>query len=346
MFGSIGWTIGMAMQEVREDGKIREIIRAQEWDYVNEELKKMLEDIVSKPILEAFQMKYPNDYTSLFQDFKKKQRHKQRSKIVRIKIPPSLLEMTDDIVKSIEEHGLKDEVKMKNDKLDIKIRKFEEIVKKALDNIVVKVEKMLVSDTAEGTKIIIMVGGFSENEILQRRIKDSFPSCTVVIPQNCASAVLNGAVLYGHNPDIIAARVVKYTYGVGVNTRFIKDKHIQSKKKLISGIEYCTDKFDIFVQKGTLINCNEETEKTYLPMYENQTFFRFGVFASNAVEPGYTDDKGCKLIGFLTVPMPDKTGGIKRMVVIQFKFGATKITVKGFDNTSKKSVDAKIDFLG
>lgn len=80
-------------------------------------------------------------------------------------------------------------------------------------------------------------------------------------------------------------------------------------------------------------------------MYENQTSFRFGVFASNAVEPDYTDDEGCKLIGFLTVPMPNKTGGIERRVEIQFKFGATKITVKGFDKTSKISVDAKIDFL-
>lgn len=82
-----------------------------------------------------------------------------------IKILLFFLEMIDDIVKFIEEYGLKDEVKMKNDKFDIKIRKFEEIVKKVLDNIVVKVEKMLVFDIVEGIKIIIMVGGFLENEI-------------------------------------------------------------------------------------------------------------------------------------------------------------------------------------
>lgn len=85
--------------------------------------------------------------------------------IVCIKILIFFLEMIDDIVKFIEEYGLKDEVKMKNDKFDIKIRKFEEIVKKVLDNIVVKVEKMLVFDIVEGIKIIIMVGGFLENEI-------------------------------------------------------------------------------------------------------------------------------------------------------------------------------------
>lgn len=37
--------------------------------------------------------------------------------------------------------------------------------------------------------------------------------------------------------------------------------------------------------------------------------------------------------------------GTKRTVNVKFKFGATKITVEGFDNTSKQSVNVKIDFL-
>lgn len=46
----------MAMQEVREDGKLQEISRAQGGDwggiYVDEKYKQMLEDIVSKPTIE------------------------------------------------------------------------------------------------------------------------------------------------------------------------------------------------------------------------------------------------------------------------------------------------------
>lgn len=349
MFGSIGGTIDMAMQEVRGDGKIQEINRAQGGDwggiYVDEEFKNMVEDIVSKPIIEAFRMKYTGDYIALFRYFEKKKRQKQTGKNVRVDIPPTLLEIAEDFVKCIEDHGLKDEIELKKDKLQIKVGKFKEFFNKVLDKIAVKVEEMLVSDTAEGTKVIIMVGGFSECELLQRRIRDSFPSCTIVIPQECGLAVLKGAVLYGHDPDIIAARVVKYTYGVGTNTRFIKDKHPESKKKLINGIEYCTDTFDIHVNKDMLVHCNEETEKTYFPLYENQTSVNFPVFASNAVEPQYTDDEGCKKIGSLTVPMPNTTGGTLRKVKAKFKFGATKITVEGLDETSNESVGVKIDFL-
>lgn len=339
----------MAMQEVRDDGKIQEINRAQGGDwggiYVDEEFKQMVEDIVSKPIVEAFRMKYTGDYIALFRYFEKKKRQKQTGKNVRVDIPPTLLEIAEDFIKCIEDHGFKDDVELKRGKLQIKVKKFEEFFNKVLDKIAVKVEEMLVSDTAEGTKVIIMVGGFSECELLQSRIRNSFPSCTVVIPQECGLAVLKGAVLFGHDPDIIAARMVKYTYGVRTNTAFIKDKHPESKKKLRNGKEYCTDKFDIFVNQGKLIHCNEEIEKTYFPIYEDQTSVGLGVFASNTVEPQYTDDKGCKKIGYLTVPMPDTTGGTRRRVKAKFKFGATKITVEGFDETSKKSVDVKIDFL-
>lgn len=61
----LGGTIDMAMQEVRDDEKLQEINRAEGGDwggiYVDEEFKQMLEDIVSKTVIEAFRMKYTVD---------------------------------------------------------------------------------------------------------------------------------------------------------------------------------------------------------------------------------------------------------------------------------------------
>lgn len=344
----LGGTIDMAMQEVRDDEKLQEINRAEGGDwggiYVDEEFKQMLEDTVSKTVIEAFRMKYTVDYIELFRFFERKKREKT-AKSVRIQIPQTLLAMADDIAKRTKDQGLKDEVELKRDKLQIKPEKFIKFFNKVTDKILVKVKEMLVSDTAKGTKVIIMVGGFSESEFLQSRIRDSFPSCTVVIPQECGLAVLKGAVIFGHDPDIVAARIVKYTYGVGINTPFNNNNHSESKKKLINGKEYCTDKFDIHVNKGKFIHCNEETNSNYSPLYEDQTSVKFRVFVSDKEYPQYTDEEGCKEIGSLTVPMPDTTGGTNRTVNVKFKFGATKITVEGFDETSKKSVNVKIDFL-
>lgn len=349
IFCIIGGTIDMAMQEVREDGKLQEISRAQGGDwggiYVDEEYKQMLEDILSKPIIEAFRMKFTGDYIEMFRYFEKKKREKQTGRNVRVTIPSSLLEVSDDIAKCIENQGLANEVVLKKDKFQIKLQKYEMFFEKVVVKIIAKVKEMLESDEADDGKVIIMVGGFSESDFLQKRIKNEFKNCKVVIPQGCGLAVLKGAVLYGHDPDIIAARIVKYTYGVDVNTCFVKDKHPESKKKLINGIEYCTDKFDIHVNKDTLVHCNEETEKNYTPIYEDQTSVRFRVFASDTADPQYIDDKGCREIGSLTVPMPDTTGGTRRTVKAKFKFGATKITVEGIDERSGKSVDVKFDFL-
>ncbi|XP_078313006.1 heat shock 70 kDa protein 12A-like isoform X2 [Crassostrea virginica] len=344
-----GGTIDMTMQEVRDDEKLVEICRAQGGDwggiYVDAEFKQMLENCISKPVIEGFRMKHTGDYIEMFRSFEQKKREKLPRKNVRIYIPLTLLESVDNIDKLNEDQGLKESVKWARDKVHINVQKFKEFFNNVIDKIVVKVEGMLVSDTTQNTKTIIMVGGFSASEMLQQRIKDCFPSCTVVIPPECGLAVLKGAVLYGHDPDIIAARIMKYTYGVGTNTKFIENKHPESKKKLINGEEYCTDKFDVHVEKDDLVHCNEETEKTYFPIYDDQTSVKFKVFATDVMDPQYTDDKGCREIGSLVVPMPNTRGGTNRKVVAKFKFGASKITVTGIDETSKKSVDVKLDFL-
>lgn len=61
-------------------------------------------------------MKYTGDYIDLFRFFEKKKREKQTGKNVRVQIPSSLLEIADNIIKCIEDHGLKDDVELKKDK--------------------------------------------------------------------------------------------------------------------------------------------------------------------------------------------------------------------------------------
>lgn len=81
--------------------------------------------------------------------------------------------------------------------------------------------------------------------------------------------MLKGVVLYGYDLDIIVVRVVKYIYGVGINICFIKDKYFELKKKFINGIEYCIDKFDIYVNKGIFVYFNEEMLELYFLFYED-----------------------------------------------------------------------------
>jgi hypothetical protein len=45
------------------------------------------------------------------------------------------------------------------------------------------------------------------------------------VPEDAELAVLKGAVLFGHKPDYIVARIVRHTYGVRIREDFNPDIH-------------------------------------------------------------------------------------------------------------------------
>lgn len=63
-------------------------------------------------------------------------------------------------------------------------------------------------------KKILMVGGFSESCIFQEALRDAFPNCQVVVPEEAGLAVLRGAVLLGFYSGTKPCRVSRHTYGV------------------------------------------------------------------------------------------------------------------------------------
>jgi hypothetical protein len=75
-------------------------------------------------------------------------------------------------------------------------------------------------NTPSNLKMIVLVGGFSGCKIIQENIKSFFPSHRVIVPEDAELAVLKGAVLFGHKPDYIVARIARYTYGVKTRRKF------------------------------------------------------------------------------------------------------------------------------
>lgn len=80
---------------------------------------------------------------------------------------------------------------------------------------------------------------------------------------------MKGVVIFGYDFEIIVVRIVKYMYGVCINILFNNNNYFELKKKLINGKEYCIDKFDIYVNKGKFIYCNEEINSNYFFLYED-----------------------------------------------------------------------------
>ncbi|XP_062593072.1 heat shock 70 kDa protein 12A-like [Saccostrea cucullata] len=333
-----GGTIDMAVQEVTDDNKLQEIDHVQggNWGgiYVDKEFEKVIEGIVSQPILEAYRLNHTSDYIELLRFFEKKKRQPQNS-TVRVTVPLSLLTFVQDNLNStISESTKKSEdnkdIKWRREKMQMPLSIYKRLFDSVTLQIAQQVERIMISECNRGTDLILMVGGFSECELLQKGIKESFPRCKIVTPPDAGLSVLKGAVLYGHDPSIIQARAAKYTYGVAINKPFDTKIHPESKKKLVHGKLYCKDVFSLHVKRGDIIRVDQPpVKKSYISLslslsIPSSLLWISKVYASTAEKgkiPQYTDEKSCRYLGVLTVNMPNIEKGLDREVSALLRFG-------------------------
>ncbi|CAC5355529.1 unnamed protein product [Mytilus coruscus] len=87
--------------------------------------------------------------------------------------------------------------------LRIKSQKFRELFKPTIDELLKYLDQLFQHPKVSEIQNIIMVGGFSDCEFVQRAMKDKFPKMTIIIPEDAGLAVLRGAVLYAHQPKPI-----------------------------------------------------------------------------------------------------------------------------------------------
>ncbi|XP_060569019.1 heat shock 70 kDa protein 12B-like [Ruditapes philippinarum] len=221
-----------------------------------------------------------------------------------------------------------------------------------------EIEKMLKLPELGNVSIIVLVGGLSGSSVVVSQIKDllkeSFPEVRVVVPTSPFRAILTGAVLYGHNPEILNSRRSPATFGVKTNSLFDAAVHKSDKKWIhsASGKAYCKDIFSVHVWEGELIVLNEKQPvKKYFPMDANQTEVKLKVFMHSARDISldeskvlYTSDDGCTELGEMIVKMPDTSKGTNREVFVSFVIGA-EIEVKAIDETSKEEFEVKFEFL-
>ena len=217
------------------------------------------------------------------------------------------------------------------------------------DSIIVHVKDMLVKSNRQGGVIgtILMVGGFSDSQLLYKRVKSEFPKLNVICPSDAVAAVLKGAVMYGHNPELISKRICPRTYGISVSAPFDNRRH-PNKLKAFSNWKYvCTDVFHVIVRLGEpLIVGKSNFEVSCAPNKALDTVVNVEVYESSNEYPMYAiRDKDVKHLGVLTVPMPDIAGGYSRRIKINMHFGYTELVVTASEEGTNRKVEAKFNCL-
>ena len=208
-------------------------------------------------------------------------------------------------------------------------------------------ERLFSSKSLQGVNTIMMVGGYSESVALQEYIQSSFRDKTIIIPTNPGLAILKGAVLYGHDPSVIAERRCRYTYGIDCTKHFDESKHKDSTKFTDDlRVVKARDCFDIHVTVGRAVKTGEfQPGKFYVPVFKDQTSMLLSLYICPRENPIHITEDDCVKIGELEVEISDLTGPREdKEILVSLCFSGTEITIRARKKATDEILMANIKY--
>ncbi|KAK3591134.1 hypothetical protein CHS0354_040197 [Potamilus streckersoni] len=196
---------------------------------------------------------------------------------------------------------------------------------------------------------IVMVGGFSESEVIKEEVKATFgkKNIKVIVPKEANLAVVKGAVLYGHDHMTISERVLPYTYGISLRVPFDDTTHPRQKKLWCDNrqIYIAEDVFQPFIRAGTSVTTGETfVEHTHTAFYYGTNKATIEVYRSKDPNPRFVTDEGCSNVGKLELEIPNLKGLGSKLIDIKMSFGSTELTVEAKDHDSDNRIKSGFNF--
>ena len=215
-----------------------------------------------------------------------------------------------------------------------------------IDTIIEHTKDLISTSNFRDVSEIILVGGFADCEIVRTSIQQALTGdIRVIVPNETGLAVLKGAVLYGQNPAVVKTRLCNATYGTAQHRWFLQDSDPEDKRVMIDGQPYCKDFFNILAKAGDSFNIGETVETEVYPLKADMTKMSVHLYKATCTNPSFVTDSECSYLGKMVVDMPDKRGGMNRMVIVSLTFGDVEISCKAKDVNTGKSVSVNLDLL-
>ena len=349
----------MTVHEIQENGTIKEIHQATGGlaggENINIKFRELLEKLFSKRSIENYIHEHPGDWLYLMNEFEVKKKGKRISQgaTTTIRLPNSfvskfVLGKGSDINAVIKKHYSLEDIKVKqNHSLCLEAKVMKELFDPVLDQINKHLSNLFAKETLSGVKYVFLVGGFAESVLLQESIKTHFGhSFRIIVPHHASVAVVQGAVMFGQNPEVFQSRVMTASYGIRAHRLFLDGLHPKSKKKVVNGIPRCKDIFFKFVKVDDVVKVSEIRRfPGFAPFTGDQKRIKFYIYQSEFAEAEFVTDYGVKKVPcqglVLETPKAWKTKDIE----INLSFGGTEIKVTVFNPSSNKQCTAYLDFL-
>ena len=184
----------------------------------------------------------------------------------------SIKKKLDDYIKEYNSKELKYKYKIKRDEenkweLVFPSIIFADITKELAEKIFLKLEEIYINvHTAD----IIVTGAGSKNtniiNYLYDFAKEKKIELNIITTSEPEVAIIQGAVLFGFNNNIIRKRKSKYTIGINAYRSWKEEEHKDKGKKIFNEYdgEICSNLFSKFITRNQYINFDEIISKNYL----------------------------------------------------------------------------------
>ena len=336
---------------MNRDEKIKELLSPSggPWGCTKVDAKfvEFLGETLGKNFLNNYRQKCPHEWLTFITNFEKVKKAMKPGEKICLALPWGMANIYSEMHngKKIEKMlKAAENVTFASGMIVIKYEKAKTFFEPVIEKISNHVTQLLRNNKLQGVQYILMVGGFSECELLQSAINEKFErnGTKVLIPSEAQLAIIKGAVLFGHRPEEITERVLAKTYGCAVDDVFDETKHDPSRKfRKVTGGVYCKNVFKRIIEKGESVSVGSEVKREFVTTYGREIVFRLFITDTPPVSRvEYIDDPGITLIGSVSITTKEAC-----TLELTLKFGTTEIEVQAKNLKTQESSVTTIDFL-
>nr|XP_022309127.1 heat shock 70 kDa protein 12B-like [Crassostrea virginica]XP_022309128.1 heat shock 70 kDa protein 12B-like [Crassostrea virginica] len=346
-----GGTGDITIHEVQSDQSLHEKSMATGGDWggnkINETFLEIWKDILGKEFTQCMK-EYPDEILELQHEFEFQKRsigENTGKRCLYIPIPECCREIPH-FKKKFEESTKYPGLKVNRGKTEFPNEMIEGLF---LDKIKKHVGGLLTQNSVDA---IILVGGFSESKLIYKSMKDTFQNIKILNPPECGLSVLKGAVLYGFQPQQIAERVSRYSYGFSIRVPFDPEVHCSERDLVHKVDKEVEDVFRPIILAGENVVANEEREYRCRTAYLGLIQVEF--YGTRDSNPKYVNDYEefkpefpCLHIGDIVGKYDSNGKPDNNEVLLRVVFGHTQlnVTAEFVVKGEKKLTNARFELL-
>ncbi|CAG2221303.1 unnamed protein product [Mytilus edulis] len=288
-----GGTVDITAHEKLDEHTMVELCKATGDDCggssVDKEFLQIFDDIVGKDVMKSLACEEVDSYLDLCRSFETTKRKLEASSIrpkITIIFPFFAIDKLckrkrdKEFETLLSESKYSQKIKLKNDKLIIDLEFMKSLFRKVIDRTIKLIRNTFSNGKARDITTLLLVGGFSECHLVQEEIRKAFSDKTVISPDDPGLAVLKGAVLFGHMPNLIQSRFTRRTYGRRIKPLFNSNLHDRSRLVVEDGEERCEGVFEAFMTANESIQVGTKVKVSYHTIRRRQDKINVAIYVT------------------------------------------------------------------